>query len=465
MNLQDMIFNLQKYWSENGCNILQPYDMEMGAATFHPALSFAIFFFGKKLHRQFAKVQETFSDLSGMVQESISGIRVVKVFDQEKPELEKLNVFSGDYRDKSVKMAKIEGFFHPFNAFIIGLSMIIVLVFGGRATINNEISIGEFVAFNAYLGMLIWPMIAIGWIVSLYQRGTASLKRINRILDIQEEIVDVDTDETITELKGDIEVKNLTFRYLANEDKKQKLKPIQETQDDGELIFEDISFDLKAGNTLAIVGRTGCGKSTVIDLLTRFYNPPRNSIYIDGHELYSIPLKVLRESIVVVPQDIFLFSNTIANNIRFGKSDATMEEVEQAARMAQIYNEIAELDRGFDTIIGERGVTLSGGQKQRIAIARAILADPNILILDDSLSAVDTKTEKKLLDHMIELRKERTTIIIAHRISSLQHSDKIIVLDEGKIIESGSHYELLKKKGLYWDLYQKQKIQERIEKR
>ena len=430
-----------------------------------PALSFAIFFFGKKLHRQFAKVQETFSDLSGMVQESISGIRVVKVFDQEKPELAKLNVFSGDYRDKSVKMAKIEGFFHPFNAFIIGLSMIIVLVFGGRATINNEISIGEFVAFNAYLGMLIWPMIAIGWIVSLYQRGTASLKRINRILDIQEEIVDVDTDETITELKGDIEVKNLTFRYLANEDKEQKLKPIQETQDDGELIFEDISFDLRAGNTLAIVGRTGCGKSTVIDLLTRFYNPPRNSIYIDGHELYSIPLKVLRESIVVVPQDIFLFSNTIANNIRFGKSDATMEEVEQAARMAQIYNEIAELDRGFDTIIGERGVTLSGGQKQRIAIARAILADPNILILDDSLSAVDTKTEKKLLDHMIELRKERTTIIIAHRISSLQHSDKIIVLDEGKIIESGSHYELLKKKGLYWDLYQKQKIQERIEKR
>ena len=430
-----------------------------------PALSFAIIIFGRKIHRQFDRVQRTFSELSGMVQESISGIRVVKVFGQEKPELEKMNVFSSDYRENSIKMAKIQGFFQPFNAFIIGVSMIIVLVFGGRATISNEISIGEFVAFNAYLGMLIWPMIAIGWIVSLYQMGTASLKRVNRILDIEPEIVDDNANESIKELKGDIEVKNLTFRYLAAENENDELNPDHEKPADGELVFEDISFSLEAGKTLAIVGRTGCGKSTVVDLLTRFYNPPQNSIFIDGHELYTIPLKVLRESIVVVPQDIFLFSNTIANNIRFGKSDATLEEVEEAARIAQIHTEIAELDRGFDTIIGERGVTLSGGQKQRIAIARAILANPNILILDDSLSAVDTKTEKKLLHHMVEFRKERTTIIIAHRISSLQHSDKIIVLDDRTIIESGTHYELLKKKGLYWDLYQKQKIQERIEKR
>jgi len=253
-----------------------------------------------------------------------------------------------------------------------------------------------------------------------------------------------------------------------------------------ELVLDDISFKLPAYNTLAIVGRTGCGKSTLVDLLTRIYNPPHNTIFIDDHEIYSIPLEVLRKNIVVVPQDIFLFSDSIANNILFGKGEELRakgeelrakseelrakgeeqrEEVEDAAKIAQIYDEILELEKGFDTVIGERGVTLSGGQKQRIAIARAILANPHILILDDSLSAVDTKTEKNLLTRLIELRKERTTIIIAHRISSLRHADKIIVLDEKKIVERGTHYELLKKKGIYWDLYQKQKIKERIEER
>ncbi len=424
-----------------------------------PILSFAISYFGRKMHRRFTKVQSSFSALSGMVQESVSGIRVVKGFGQEKPERMKMNDYSYDYQENNVEMAKLTGLFHPFLAFIIGISMIIVLIFGGRETIMNEITIGEFVAFHAYLSMLVWPMIAIGWIVQLYQSGTASLKRLNKILDTEPEIVDDETvDNSITVLKGDIEVKELTFRYPSS-DKESG------SHDESELIFDNISFSLKRYHTLAIVGRTGCGKSTIVDLMTRIYNPPRNTIFIDNYEIYRIPLQVLRDNLVVVPQEIFLFSDTIANNIRFTNSQVTREEVEGAARTAQIDKEIAEFDYGYDTIIGERGVTLSGGQKQRLAIARAIIANPNILILDDSLSAVDTKTEKNLLDHLIELRKQRTTIIIAHRISSLQHANKIIVIDNMKIAESGSHYELLKKRNIYWDLYQKQKIKERIEKR
>jgi ATP-binding cassette subfamily B protein len=430
-----------------------------------PILSFAISYFGRRMHQRFTKVQSSFSALSGMAQESISGIRVVKVFGQEKAELRKMNDFSYDYQENNIKMAKLSGLFHPFLAFIISISMIIVLIYGGKATIMNEISIGEFVAFHAYLNMLVWPMIAIGWIVQLYQSGTASLRRVNKILDTKPEIVDDDPDHNITILQGNIEIKNLSFHYSSATEKSGSEAKDLFTKDDGELILNNISFELEPYRTLAIVGRTGCGKSTIVDLLTRIYNPPRNTIFIDKHEIYSIPLEVLRGNILVVPQEIFLFSDTIANNIRFSNPEATIEEVKQAARMSQIYEEVVSLERGFETIIGERGVTLSGGQKQRIAIARAIIADPNILILDDSLSAVDTKTEKQLLDHLIELRKRRTTIIIAHRISSLQHANKILVVENKRIAESGTHYELLKKKSIYWDLYQKQKIKERIEER
>lgn len=414
-----------------------------------PILSLAISYFGRRIHKQFTRVQRKFSELSGMVQESLSGIRVVKAFNQEEPELDKMNKFSEEYLVDNVKMAKLSGLFRPFLAFIVGVSMVIVLVFGGIATINKEITIGEFVAFNAYLGMLVWPMIAIGWIVELYQRGTASLKRINNIFAIEPEIVDDANTEDIDDLKGSIEVRNLSFRYSS----------------DDELIFDKISFKLEESHTLAIVGRTGCGKSTLIDLLTRVYNPPRDTIFIDGHEIYKIPLQTLRKSLIAVPQDIFLFSDTIANNIKFGASDATREDVYRVAKLAQIYDELIGLEKGFDTIIGERGVTLSGGQKQRIAIARAILTDPAILIMDDSLSAVDTKTEKSILSHLIEQRKNKTTIIIAHRISSLQHAEEIIVLDKGKIAERGTHIELLKQRGIYYDLFQKQKLKERIEGR
>jgi ATP-binding cassette subfamily B protein len=325
--------------------------------------------------------------------------------------------------------------------------MIITIYFGGKAAIRGEISVGGFIAFFQYLGMLVWPMIAIGHIVDMYQRGTASLKRLNDIFEVNPEIDDAFADERITHLKGKIQFQNLSFRYA----------------DHLPFIFNDITAGIEAGKTMAIVGPTGCGKTTLIELLVRIYNPPRNSIYIDDYELFTIPLNVLRRDIVLVPQDIFLFSETIADNIRLGNPEASDEEVFEAARTAQVYDEIMEFEHKFDTIVGERGVTLSGGQKQRVAIARALLTNPNILILDDALSAVDTKTERRILNRLIEIRKGKTTFIIAHRISALQHSDLIIVINNGIIAEQGTHQELLAKGGLYKDLYEKQRIRAKIE--
>lgn len=412
-----------------------------------PFLTIIIIVFGKKIHKRFDKVQKTFATMSGKVQESISGIRVVKAFVQEDSELQKISESAYDYVKENISLVRIQGMFHPSFMLIIGLSMMIVMVFGGEATMVGEITIGEFIAFFQYLGMFVWPMIAIGWVVNLYQRGTASLNRINKIFDEKPEIVDeAEVDHSIKELRGTIEYKDLSFSY----DEKSPL------------IFDDISFKVNAGKTLAIVGRTGSGKSTVIDLLTRVYNPEKNSIYIDDKEIYSIPLQILRENIVMVPQEIFLFSQTLRDNIILGKPNASEEEIIRVTKQAQVYDDILDFRNGFDTMVGERGVTLSGGQKQRIAIARAILTNPNILILDDSLSAVDTKTEKNILDHLITLRRGKTTIIIAHRISSLQHSDNIIVLDDKKIVEQGTHEELLEAKGIYQIIYEKQQLEEKI---
>ncbi len=412
-----------------------------------PILSVIIIYFGKEIHGRFRKVQKIFAAMSGKVQETISGIRVVKVFVQEEAELEKMSEQARDYVKENIALVKIFAMFFPMLFLVINISMGIVLVFGGESTIFNEISIGEFVAFFQYLGMLIWPMIAIGWIVNLYQRGTASLKRLNSIFEIEPEIIDENVDTSIQDLKGKVTFKNLNFQYNS-----------QTPQ-----IFENISFEIDVGKTLAIVGRTGCGKTTIIDLLTRVYNPPKNAIFIDDVELFKIPLEVLRDNVVMVPQDIFLFSDSIANNISLAKPDIDRTYVEEVARYAQVYDEIIDFEDGFDTVIGERGVTLSGGQKQRIAIARALLTNPNILILDDALSSVDTKTEKKILNLLIKLRKDKTTIIIAHRISSLQHADKIIILSNKKIAESGTHKELLAKKGIYKDLFEKQQIEEKLE--
>ena len=412
-----------------------------------PIISLTVMYFGRKVHTRFRAVQESFAILSGKVQETISGIRIVKAFCQEKTELKKIDDVSHDFVNQNIALAKIAGVFHPFMGFIVSISMIITIYFGGKSAIRGEISVGGFIAFFQYLGMLVWPMIAIGWIVDIYQRGTASLKRLNEIFEIKPEIDDVFADERITHLEGKILFQNLFFRY----------------SDNLPLIFKDITAGIEVGKTLAIVGPTGCGKTTLIELLVRIYNPPRNSIYVDDYELYTIPLNVLRRDIVLVPQDIFLFSESIADNIRLGNPDASDEEVFEAARIAQVYDEIMEFEQKFETVVGERGVTLSGGQKQRVAIARALLTNPNILILDDALSAVDTKTERRILNRLIEIRKGKTTLIIAHRISSLQHSDLIIVINEGIIAEQGTHQNLLAKGGLYKDLYEKQRIRARLE--
>lgn len=412
-----------------------------------PFLTLTIRHFGKKMHKRFANVQQSFATLSGRVQESISGIRIVKAFVQENTELEKIDEVSHDFVKQNMALAKIAGVFHPFMGFVISTSIVITLYFGGRAAIRGDITIGGFIAFFQYLGMLVWPMIAIGWIVDMYQRGTASLKRLNEIFTVNPEVNDDLADNSITELTGSIRLSNLSFRY----------------GEDLPLIFNDISMQIDAGKTLAVVGPTGCGKTTLIELLVRIYNPQPESIFIDDKELFSIPLQVLRRDAVLVPQDIFLFSDTIANNIRLGNPDTTDDAVYEAAKTAQVYDEIMDFEHKFDTMVGERGITLSGGQKQRVAIARALLTNPRILILDDALSAVDTKTERHILERLIELRRGRTTIIIAHRISSIQHADKIIVLGDAKIAERGNHKDLIKQRGLYNDLYEKQKIRAKLE--
>ncbi|MCK9333008.1 MAG: ABC transporter ATP-binding protein/permease [Candidatus Cloacimonetes bacterium] len=412
-----------------------------------PILSITIGYFGKKMHKRFALVQASFAAMSGKIQESVSGIRIVKAFGQEQSELGKIDEVGLEYVKQNISMAKIAGFFHPFQGFIIACSMIITLFFGGRAAIRGDITIGGFIAFFQYLGMLVWPMIAIGWIVDMYQRGTASLKRLNNIFGVQPEIDDQQANPNITKLEGRIEVKNLNFSY----DK------------DLPLIFKDVSFCIEAGKTLAIVGATGCGKTSLIELLVRIYNPPKNSIFIDDNELYRIPLEVLRRDLVLVPQDIFLFSDTIANNIRLGNPEQPIDSVYEAARIASVHDEIMDFDHQFETMVGERGITLSGGQKQRVAISRALLTNPQVLILDDALSAVDTKTERQILERLIQARAGKTTIIIAHRISSIQHADRIIVLENKVIKERGNHNSLLRAGGIYRDLFEKQRIRARLE--
>jgi len=412
-----------------------------------PFLTIVIIYFGKKIHHHFKMVQKSFATMSGQVQESISGIRIVKAFVQERSELDKVSQSAYEYVKENISLVRIFGIFHPVLFLVISISMGIVLVFGGESTLIGEISMGEFIAFFSYLGMFVWPMIAIGWFVNLLQRGKASLIRLNSIFEVSPEVHDEDPDESIQKLQGKIEIKDLNFSYKEGTPE----------------IFTDVSFQIDSGKTLAIVGRTGCGKTTMIDLITRVYNPSRGSVFIDDHEIFKISLDVLRKHVVTVPQDIFLFSDSIANNIALGKPDAIRSEIEEASRNAQVYKDIMEFENGFDTVIGERGVTLSGGQKQRLAIARALLTDPKVLIMDDALSAVDTKTEKQILDLLIDIRKSKTTIIIAHRISSLQHADKIIVLENRKIIETGNHKELLAADGIYRDLYEKQMIKEKLE--
>ena len=413
------------------------------------------FFYGKIMHKRFKQKQEAFSTLTDQVQESISGIRVIKAFVQERKELYAFAKTTEFAKEKNLNVVRLHALMMPVMDLIIGTSTLLTLLYGGYLAIHGEITVGQFVAFNSYVGMLVWPMMAVGECITSISQGLASLGRIFGIFQEQPEIVDSDaTDHGITALKGEIKLNHLTFAY----------PDMPEVT-----VLEDVSVTVRPGETLAILGRTGSGKSTVPSLLVRLYDVTDGMITIDGHDLKSIPLGVLRENIACVPQDNFLFSDTLQNNIAFGSADKTLASVEHAAKLACIHENIAAFPEQYATVVGERGVTLSGGQKQRSSIARALMkaaapqASAPILILDDALSAVDTDTERKILDNLKSVRSaDRTTIIVAHRISTIQDADHILVLDDGKVAEYGTHEELLANAGLYKSLFDKQQLEKQL---
>lgn len=412
-----------------------------------PFLAITVGKFGKIIFKRSKLVQESFSDLSDKTQENFSGIRVVKSFVQEKEETNKFTTSNQRNFDTNMSLVKIHGLFEPMVNFISALSYLIVIWYGGTLVIRGTISLGDFVAFNSYLGLLVWPMMAIGFVINILQRGAASMERINTILAEKPEIYDHKDVIEKKDIDGEIEFKNVSFKYSGS----------------NEYALKDISFRINKGSTLGVVGRTGSGKTTLVNLLLRLYEIDEGEILVDGVNTTQIPLKALRENIGYVSQDNFLFSTSIKKNMAFAfEAEVDEERIYEAAKISEIYDNIMEFPDKFETQLGERGITLSGGQRQRTAMSRAIVKNPEILILDDSLSAVDTHTEEKILSNLEEVMDNRTNIIIAHRISTVKNSDEIIVLDEGKIVERGTHEELLDINGLYKDIYEKQLLEDKL---
>jgi len=400
----------------------------------------------KLMYDRINKMQAAFSDLTEKVRENISGIRVIKAFVQEKAELEEFEKINRNNLNMNLKYAKNLQILFPLIMSISSLTTAIALLYGGLLVTQGRITLGTFISFNSYLLLLIWPIAAIGWVTTLFQRGYVSLNRINEILEINPDIKNALDVSKIDVINGNIEIRNLTFTYPASSGP----------------ALTDININLKEGKTLAIVGRTGSGKSTLANLLLRLYDTEGDNIIIDGIDIKRIPLEVLRDNIGYIPQDTFLFSSKISDNIDF-YSDYSIDKIHEAAKIACVYDNIMDFPDGFDTVIGERGITLSGGQKQRLAISRAIIRNPKILILDDCLSAVDTSTEEKILKGLRQIMNSRTSIIISHRISTIKDADEIIVLEEGKITERGTHEELLSFEGIYFDLYHKQLLADQVE--
>lgn len=398
------------------------------------------------IHTRFRRVQEAFSRLTERTQENFSGIRVVKGFAREKSEIERFRAVNELNVKRNMDLVRVQALFHPLVGYLAGLSFIILLGYGGMLVINGAVTIGDFVAFNSYLGMLTWPVMAIGWVMNLIQRGTASMERLNDIFRQQSEITDPDA-SALPSLQGKIELNNLTFAYPTS------TAPV----------LKDITVEIEPGEVVGILGRTGSGKTTLLNLLLRLYDAEPGMIKLDGVDIDQISLEVLRENIGYVPQDSFLFSTTIRENIDFAATGSSLERVMEYAKVAKVYDNIMEFPDQFDTVVGERGVTLSGGQKQRIAIARALIKEPQILILDDSLSAVDTETEEAILQNLKRIFPGKTVIIVAHRISTLKNANQILVMEEGEITQRGTHEELVEQEGLYKELYQKQLLEEQIE--
>jgi ATP-binding cassette subfamily B protein len=413
-----------------------------------PLITLITLLFSRTIHHRFEILQKTFASLTERVREAISGIRVIKAYVLEEREREKLSHLSQDYIQKNLNVTKVWGMFFPIILFFSNLSMAIVLYLGGKLTIFQSISAGDFVAFMSYLGLLAWPMMALGWAINVIQRGSASMGRLNRIFAEAPEIYDAPKTLPLSMLEGKIEMRELTFS----------------PGNGANPLLRDIHLTVKKGESIVIVGRTGSGKTTLCNLVARILEPPQGYLFFDDIEVHEIPLEVLRRSIGYVPQDTFLFSDTIRENIAFGKLDATDKEIEEAARLAQIYDEVLEFPEGMDTVIGERGITLSGGQRQRIAIARAILMNPPVFILDDALSSVDIQTEERILEGLGRFLQGKTSVLITHRIAPLRRADRIVVLEEGRVAEMGNHHTLLSKEGIYTELYWRRKLEEELEK-
>lgn len=412
-----------------------------------PFISVIVRKFGKVIHRRFRQVQEAFSQLTDTTQESFAGIRVIKSFVQEDLVIEEFNKVNRNNFEKNLKLVRVHGIFYPLINYIAAISFFIVIIYGGRLVILDLITLGDFIAFNNYLNLLVWPMMAMGWVINFIQRGIASMERINALLDEKPEIVDSVNAKELNSVEGKIQFENVYFKYPTSKD----------------YVLKDINFTIEPGQTLAIVGKTGSGKTTIVNLLLRLYDIEKGSILIDGINIKDIKLKSIRENIGYVPQDNFLFSTSIRDNIGFAFDKAIDEETMiHSSKLAQVYDNIIAFPNQFDTVLGERGVTLSGGQKQRVSIARALAKDSPILILDDSLSAVDTETEELILNGLKSVTNQKTTIIISHRISTVKDADEIIVIDEGEIIERGTHDSLLELNGLYRYLYEKQLLEEKI---
>ena len=408
-----------------------------------PAVAVLVKFFGQEIHVRYKSVQDYFGDISARVQENLAGVRVVRAFGQEKNETDTFKRMNHEYVERNRSLIRLTATFYPLLHGVIGVMFGVVFFMGSRRMIAHAMTIGNFVAFQFYLGRMIWPLIALGWVINLFQRGMASMVRLDEVWRVQPDPTHVSVSESLP-IASHIIVNNLTFAYEQHP------------------ILRDVSFSVRHGETLGIVGRTGSGKSTLLNLITRTFEPPAETIFIDGRPVETIPLDELREMIGMVPQETFLFSESIAENIRFGNANASADEVRTAAEEAGLSGDVATFSSGLETVIGERGITLSGGQKQRTAIARALVRNPQILILDDALSAVDTATEERILRALREIRKGRTVLIVSHRVSSVKDADQIVVLDNGRIVERGTHESLLAHDGYYADLYRRQTIEEEL---
>ena len=418
--------------------------------TLIPMAVIAVFgyFFGEAIERRYAKMQKAFADLSDRVQESISGERIIKAFVQEKREAERFRAVNEHKRKATMDVVKMDAAFGPILRFLIGVTYVVAILYGGYLTITAEMTLGKFVAFNAYIGSLVWPMLALGDSITYFSQGYAGVDRIHEVFDAQPEVFDAPETDDVEALRGEIDIRGLTFEYRADVDTG----------------IRGLTLHVAPGETLAIMGRTGCGKSTLVSLLCRGYEVPEGTIFYDGHDIRRIPLRTLHENIAYVPQDNFLFSDTLSRNVAFGRADATPEEIIAACTAADVHGDISDFPEQYETVVGERGVTLSGGQKQRVSIARALLKDSPILILDDSLSAVDTDTEETILGNLRRAREGKTTIMIAHRVSTVMSADHILILEDGRMAEYGSREELMAiPDGIFRTMAEKQQLERQLE--